>query len=287
MKTATVPFVTLLLYFCAASGQSTTQKEFVHFRADMKSELGTTIDPKKFMGTWVSLQGDVTLKIYQQGTEILVGGAYFPGVANQGDKANLTIQPYPRWMKKDPALRKIEIFYKVSPNFGGGGGEVKIAYSPSMDYLIIGTPPYNVFENGQWVGHLGRVASNGIYGREFKRVTSPAAQGRLHIDVIRIPPAGFGNLDCTYTKSPGGLPVLFTSISGEAVIKIDGELIFLKLEKTGTDKAGNLKYTFAGSGFKVSVKTGPDLKKGSLSIINEQKIGRLAIIGGCRIDAGD
>ena len=287
MKTATLAFVTLFLFFCSVHGQSPVERDFVPFRPDMKSEFNTAVDPRKFAGTWISLQGDITLKIYQDSADVLVGGDYFPGVASQGDRAKLTISTYPAWMKKDPALRTINISYATSHSVGGGGGGVTIAYSPSTGHLIIGTPPYNTFENGQWVGHGGTVASNGIYGKEFKRVTSPALRSPLHIDVISANPIGFETPDCTYSKTSGGLPVFLINISGAAAIKIDGIFFLLKLQKAGSDKAGNVEHTFEGTGLEVIVKTGRDFKNGVITVQSGQNISRVAITGSCTTDAGD
>ncbi len=170
MKRLTLTIVPFLLFLSSVSGQSATERSFVPFRPDMKSEFNTGIDPKKFKGNWTSLDGEHHITIYQEGNDVLVGGDYFPGVASQGDRAKLSFPRYAAWEKKDPALHKIELMYAITPSAGGGGGGIAIDYSPSTNHLIIGTPPHAIFENGQRMVQSEMFASDGIYGQEFKRV---------------------------------------------------------------------------------------------------------------------
>jgi len=190
MKKLIFTFLALLLFVGIDYGQSVinsnsaTQPDFIPFRPDIKKVLDT-IDLKNFIGEWRSLDDSKVLIIYQKGTDFLLEGDYFPGVIEYGDIATLSFTGRLGYVKSQGQRVQINssqkgatvgyqvsitLFYENSKTHGGGGSSVSVAYSPVIDHLIIGQPPFNTFENGQWIGHVGTSASNGIYGKEFKRI---------------------------------------------------------------------------------------------------------------------
>jgi len=164
--------------------KSPTNSDFIPYSPDIKLVLDT-IDLKNFIGEWKSLDDSKSLLIYQKGLEFLLEGDYFPGVKEYGDIARLSFTGRLAYVMNQGKRVQINssqkgatvgyqvsitIFYENSNTHGGGGSSVSVAYSPVKDHLIIGKPPYNTFENGHWIGHGSTSASNGIYGKEFKRI---------------------------------------------------------------------------------------------------------------------
>jgi len=191
MKILTLNCLAIMILFSSSYGQTSKSSNsdaknepFIAFRSDTKHTFDK-IDLKTFIGNWKSLDGINALKIYQNGLDFLLSGDYFPGVLKYGDKATLSFSGRLEYVHSDGKLVQINssqkgvtvgygvtitIMYENSETHGGGGGGIAISYSSEKDHLIIGTPPYNVFENGHWVGHGSTIANSGIYGKEFKRV---------------------------------------------------------------------------------------------------------------------
>ena len=187
-----VTFASLIFIGCGQTGSKKNESQsktidkpgFISFRPDMKSVLDT-IDLIKFIGQWKSLNDDSMLIIEQKGLDFIVSGNYFPGVSSYGDMAILSFSGrLGYYMDQGNRVQtnisqggatvgykvSLELKYENSETHGGDGAGIAIAYSPEKDHLIVGKPPYNVYENGQWTAYCGTIASNGIYGKEFERI---------------------------------------------------------------------------------------------------------------------
>lgn len=162
---------TLLLTFYAVYGQSSkktkssVEPDLIPFRP-IKAKVLDIGGLNKLIGYWMSLDGNAILNIKRSGNEILVSGDYFPGVSKYGDKAILSI-------KKDIDTNSgsnLSLSYTLSKSNGGGGGGADIVYYHSDEHLIVGKPPSKVFQDGEWWVSTGTYSSEGIYGKEFKRI---------------------------------------------------------------------------------------------------------------------
>lgn len=144
--------------------KSSSESDLISYRSsEMKCFSPKPIDIKQLVGYWISLDGKAMLKIHESNNEILAEGDYFPGVIKNGDKATLAI-------KTSDSGYYLQIYYEFSRNTGGGGGGINVVYYSIDDHLVVGKPPYHEVVNGQlWTKGINS-SSDGIYGKEFKRV---------------------------------------------------------------------------------------------------------------------
>lgn len=169
MKRIISTALVLLLFINAVYTQSTNtntseESDLVPFRSkEMRNISIKPIDTKSLFGYWISLDGNTMFKIFESNNEILIEGDYFPDVLKNGDKATLSVT-------KTSQGYSLNLFYMLSRNSGGGGNSISIVYYPLDNHLVVGKPPYHEIKNGElWT--IGETSSsNGIYGKEFKRM---------------------------------------------------------------------------------------------------------------------
>lgn len=108
----------------------------------------------------------------------------------------------------------------------------------------------------------------------------------LKIETINSRPKGFENPDCSYSKSKGQLPVFLIDIMGNAIMKINGKNVLVKL--SNTDAKGNkMVYTYSNSEFSATLITGTAFKKGTLVVKKGTLSTSANVVGECETDAGD
>lgn len=183
MKKLISTFATILVFNFIAVGQSgnnlsNDKPNLITYRSESKCYFPELIDMKLLEGYWITLEGNAMVKIYQKNNKFMFDGDYFPGISRNSDEASLSI-----------VGAKGKYYFLLNYMFGANsGGSIPFMYYPNEDHIVIGIPPYQKMEDGQLTTTQSVYSSEGIYGKEFKRIGETPISGNSTSNSTEPPP---------------------------------------------------------------------------------------------------